>query len=340
MEAVTRPLLTIAVPTWERADHLDRLLASLVPQLDAAAPHGGASILVLDNASSDRTPAVCARYSGVVTTVRQPRHVGFDRNVLACYDRAASEYVLFFGDDDVPDGTLVEEVAGLLRKHVPAVLTYSFRQPPHTDDRPTIDVAAPYIVSTTPSQAVPFLTRFLKLSTYCVAKRSWNPADRAALESKIGTNYLFASLALLTFLREPERGCLLYRGALAGCSDGYNRNVRFEPGFFADRAAALAIGGPDCGGVLLDHASSDADRIRITLNDLTAHYRGDMTFAPEALEQAERTIWTRPRDLMEATTLPALVEYLAAKHIARPALRSWVLSVADPLRSIARLCRF
>ena len=52
-----RPLLTIAIPTYNRADHLAGLLAVLEPQL-AALPQ--IELLISDNASSDATPEVIA----------------------------------------------------------------------------------------------------------------------------------------------------------------------------------------------------------------------------------------------------------------------------------------
>jgi glycosyltransferase involved in cell wall biosynthesis len=99
---VDAPLLTVAIPTFNRAPFLETCLANLVPQ---AAGHGDAvEILVLDNASTDQTAEVVERYAArcpVLRAMRHPENLGSDRNIAACFQRARGRYVLVLGDDDV-----------------------------------------------------------------------------------------------------------------------------------------------------------------------------------------------------------------------------------------------
>ena len=96
-----RPLLTIAVPTFNRADLLGRLITSIISQ-----PPFGSSIelLICDNASDDGTPAVVRKFQESVPSIRYIRNesnIGPDRNFLKCFTEASGKYVWIMGDDDV-----------------------------------------------------------------------------------------------------------------------------------------------------------------------------------------------------------------------------------------------
>jgi glycosyltransferase involved in cell wall biosynthesis len=62
---LARPLLTFAVPTYNRAKYLDQLLGVLLKQL-----HGESrvEVIVLDNASTDNMPAVVEDYRQVAVS--------------------------------------------------------------------------------------------------------------------------------------------------------------------------------------------------------------------------------------------------------------------------------
>jgi glycosyltransferase involved in cell wall biosynthesis len=99
------PLLTIAIPTYNRADHLAGLLAVLEPQI-AALPQ--IELLISDNASSDATPEVVAALesrmspSGAKLAVyRHADNVGADANFVSCYRRARGHFFWICGDDDL-----------------------------------------------------------------------------------------------------------------------------------------------------------------------------------------------------------------------------------------------
>ena len=101
MEA-REPLLTVAIPTFNRAAFLDLCLANLVPQLRGRGDV--VELLVCDNASSDGTAAVAEKYGAEFPRLRYVRHpadIGSDRNITRCFELARGRYVLLFGDDDV-----------------------------------------------------------------------------------------------------------------------------------------------------------------------------------------------------------------------------------------------
>ncbi|MFA6061485.1 MAG: glycosyltransferase [Gallionella sp.] len=104
----SQPLLTIAIPTYNRATYLDLCLKRIVEEIAGLSEDQRClvKIYVSDNASSDGiTPKVIAQYqgmqAGVFEAVRNPVNVGPDKNIAQCYDSAITPYVWIIGDDDV-----------------------------------------------------------------------------------------------------------------------------------------------------------------------------------------------------------------------------------------------
>jgi glycosyltransferase involved in cell wall biosynthesis len=96
-----RPLLTIAIPTYNRSGCLAQLLEFLAPQL---AGETRVELLISDNASPDDTPEVVASFQArgtELTYSRNETNIGPDANFLRCYEKAQGEYVWLVGDDDV-----------------------------------------------------------------------------------------------------------------------------------------------------------------------------------------------------------------------------------------------
>lgn len=98
---IEAPLLTIAIPTYNRSRYLIRLLDSLMPQLAKASD---VELLISDNASPDQTAAILEKYSreGLISrNIRNRTNLGADGNIAQCFAEAAGQYVWIIGDDDV-----------------------------------------------------------------------------------------------------------------------------------------------------------------------------------------------------------------------------------------------
>jgi glycosyltransferase involved in cell wall biosynthesis len=109
------PLLTIAIPTYNRAADLQACLARLAGQ-----PGVGSDVelLVSDNCSTDNTPAVVKAWQnkGVsITYLRNVQNIGPDNNFVQCYAAAKGKYFWLLGDDDMVLDGAVERVTSLLR---------------------------------------------------------------------------------------------------------------------------------------------------------------------------------------------------------------------------------
>jgi len=111
-------LLSICIPTYNRAACLQRLLDNIIPQILEL--NEGAEICISDNASSDSTRDIVAeiqrRHPDLVRYRVNPENLGFDKNVFAVVNMAEGDFVWTFSDDDlvVPNG--VRDVVRVIRE--------------------------------------------------------------------------------------------------------------------------------------------------------------------------------------------------------------------------------
>ncbi len=105
---MTKALITIIVPTFNRCKNLALLLNTLLLELDGL--QDKVHIIIGDNASNDETPVLTAlfkeKYPSAVV-LRHAENLGGDENFCRCIDQVKSKYFWIFGDDDLPkSGTL------------------------------------------------------------------------------------------------------------------------------------------------------------------------------------------------------------------------------------------
>lgn len=97
VEFCEQPLLSIVIPTYNRAGLLEESLRLLMP----LATTYGCEVVIADNASDDDTQSMVAGYRlryDAVKYFRQSSNLGYDRNVLAGYRMARGKYVWLLGD--------------------------------------------------------------------------------------------------------------------------------------------------------------------------------------------------------------------------------------------------
>ena len=114
-----QPLLSISIPTYNRAAYLEASLAQLRSEL-ANEASGLVEIVVSDNASPDNTPAVVAhavQHGLAIRYIRNPENIGSDANIAQCFNQAKGQYVIIMGDDDLfVDGALADLLSHLQLK--------------------------------------------------------------------------------------------------------------------------------------------------------------------------------------------------------------------------------
>jgi abequosyltransferase len=110
-----RPLLTIAIPTYNRSEYLAQLLTALAPQL-AREPR--VELLISDNASPDNTPDLINSFRAKGLScryIRNETNIGSDANFLQCFKEAAGKYVWLVGDDDIIAPGSLGKITALLQ---------------------------------------------------------------------------------------------------------------------------------------------------------------------------------------------------------------------------------
>lgn len=123
------PLLTIAIPTKNRAAYLAQNLLQLKDELQNINSYL-IEIIVSDNCSTDDTEAVVnSIVSGglAVTYIKNATDIGWGKNFLQCFNMASGSYVLVLGDDDFfVDGSLDKLVCHLISDEYGVVCVKTF----------------------------------------------------------------------------------------------------------------------------------------------------------------------------------------------------------------------
>jgi len=92
------PLVSIGLPTYNRAASLKRAIESVLIQ-----DYQNIELLISDNASTDETQAIClaaCQRDDRVKYVRQPKNHGVSTNFQEVLDRARGEFFMWLADDD------------------------------------------------------------------------------------------------------------------------------------------------------------------------------------------------------------------------------------------------
>ncbi|MFO5493192.1 MAG: glycosyltransferase family 2 protein [Cuspidothrix sp.] len=96
-------LLTIAIPTYNRAEYLDKQLGWLAEAIKGY--ESDCEILVSDNCSTDHTQSIISKWQNILknTTFKSNKNsenIGVMRNIIYCLNAATTQYVWAIGDDD------------------------------------------------------------------------------------------------------------------------------------------------------------------------------------------------------------------------------------------------
>ena len=100
-DSLRPPVLSICVPTFNRARYLDCLLADLVAHIGELGY--SYELLIGDNASEDDTADVVRRYEGQLALryIRRPENVGGFHNLSQLFRSAQGRYLVYLADDDL-----------------------------------------------------------------------------------------------------------------------------------------------------------------------------------------------------------------------------------------------
>lgn len=98
-----KPLLSLCIPTYNRAKFLNELINKIGSQIQELENPELIEFIVSDNCSTDDTSDVVKRYieNGInIRYIRNERNLGMDGNFVSCFKKASGSYIWLLGDDD------------------------------------------------------------------------------------------------------------------------------------------------------------------------------------------------------------------------------------------------
>ena len=119
------PVLSICVPTYNRSRYLASLLEGLVAQM-ATFPHSY-ELVISDNASTDDTPAVVARFLDrlPIRSIRHPETIGGPANAMFVTAQARGRLFMYLADDDCILGDSLAEAVATMDADPGIAITYA-----------------------------------------------------------------------------------------------------------------------------------------------------------------------------------------------------------------------
>jgi len=113
---MSKPLLTIGIPTYNRAKFLNEILGWLYTEVGN---DNRFEILISDNASTDNTEEVVMKYKSIFSNLvyhKQTENIGADKNFKYIYDTANGQYIKLHGDDDILTPGSIKYIANTIEK--------------------------------------------------------------------------------------------------------------------------------------------------------------------------------------------------------------------------------
>jgi abequosyltransferase len=241
------PLLTIAIPTYNRAKYLRKLLTSLFDQL-ISEPR--VELIISDNASPDETPDVVNEFMqrGLrIRSIRNEKNIGPDANFLQCFEQAKGKYVWIIGDDDVVLPHRLSQILGYIEKEVYDLIFLSgyhfhadyLAEEPRRGHRPPLSISSP-------ERFIKLVNRrgdFIYISSLIVNKARVSANNVCLSSSLVGTNVVqltWAFAALTHFVRGLYIDDHMIAGTVAGSDGGFNAAAVFGKNY--KRAVSECLG--------------------------------------------------------------------------------------------------
>ena len=219
--------LTIAIPTFNRQEELQRCISLIFDEIKGAELEGLVGLYVADNCSPDDTAKVLeelqkvANARGIVFEyIVQESNFGPDKNTIDVYLNAESEYVWWFSDDDLIEKGALQKLVEDLQRNQPTVCISCFRQPPFNEAHLPFE-RKEYGSHAHSDLGIQVLLKRAKITSYVVKKGTYN-----RMVPLNDTFWGFLGLSLMRYLEEPS--LLVRESFIARCDENY-LNIRFNP---------------------------------------------------------------------------------------------------------------
>jgi glycosyltransferase involved in cell wall biosynthesis len=127
MNRINPPLVSICIPTRNRANLLDQLLSNLTNQQQSNSYDFDFELIISDNASTDDTHNVICSYLEKLNIkyLRQNENLGAERNIINAYQNASGDYTLYLADDDLLDLNALSKLVIYLMENTEFGIAYA-----------------------------------------------------------------------------------------------------------------------------------------------------------------------------------------------------------------------
>jgi len=206
----SKPILTIAIPTYNRCQFLDKSLGLIESQI---MEYGNCiELLVSDNCSTDATFEVVRRRmeSGLrLKYIRNSENIGMDGNFVQCFKSATASYIWVLGDDDFLRAGAIGDVIEVLRNaevgllHLSAKAGVKSRWTEYTDPRAFLKEVSYWIT---------FISANIVNSQY---------VGQIEFEKYMGSYFTIIPLYMLA-AGAQSMNCIMYHSVLDRALDGQN----------------------------------------------------------------------------------------------------------------------
>jgi glycosyltransferase involved in cell wall biosynthesis len=223
-------VLTIAIPTFNRADRLKVTLISILNEINTLQIQDKVGIFISNNNSSDNTTEILKQIKPIAIrhNVRfryqnNLENLGASQNVLQCALNVDSKYMILMSDDDnITPGALLE-VLDNIAQFKPSVAIYNFNQEPFGIENPLYKYKEFFEL---PKDFVMLnkLVKWYKLTGILL-----NVNDKSLIELMSKLKFEFAHV-LLAILTSKAKGRLLLNPYFLAYPDiDYMDHVNFAP---------------------------------------------------------------------------------------------------------------
>jgi glycosyltransferase involved in cell wall biosynthesis len=115
-----KKLLTIAIPTYNRAELLDKQLAWLAQAIKGF--ESDCEILVSDNCSTDHTQYIIKKWQKILSNItfksnKNAKNLGVVKNIIYCLNSTTTKYIWTIGDDDPIQDRAVNYIINKIKQH-------------------------------------------------------------------------------------------------------------------------------------------------------------------------------------------------------------------------------
>lgn len=115
-------LLSICIPTFNRANYLADCLVGITKQFKDKEIAKVTEVVISNNASRDNTEKVVRGFQQRYKNIRyfkNKKNIGGDKNIIKAASYARGDYIWFFGDDDMYYPDSLREVLNVIKKSHP-----------------------------------------------------------------------------------------------------------------------------------------------------------------------------------------------------------------------------